>query len=78
MEPGIASTNLYVLDDRLFSCPLISKHEGSLEFGLPQTVVAAAKKLGIPFEPVYTDKWIQITTPRDLVMAAERLKKLNP
>src|SRR3989338_9106198 len=51
---GIASTNLYVLDTRLSSCPLIPKHEGSLECGLPQTVVAAAKKLGVQFEPVFT------------------------
>lgn len=73
-EPGIASTNLYVLDDRLFTCPLIPKHAGSLEFGLPQTVVAASKQLGIRFEPIFTDKWIQITAPQDLVTAAEMFK----
>ena len=73
-EPGIACTNLYVLDTRLFSCPMIPKHAGSLEFGLPQTVVAAARQLGIPFEPVFTDKWIQITAPKDLIMAEEMLK----
>jgi NDP-sugar pyrophosphorylase family protein len=74
-KPGIASTNMYVLDTRLFSCPMIPKHAGSLEFGLPQTVVAAAKQLGIPFEPVFTDKWIQITAPKDLIFAGETLKK---
>jgi len=73
--PGMASTNLYVLDTRLFSCPLIPKHAGSLEYGLPQTVVAATKKLKIPFEPVFTDKWIQITDPKDLVAAAEMIKQ---
>jgi NDP-sugar pyrophosphorylase family protein len=75
---GLASTNLYVLDTRLFSQPLIPKHAGSLEMGLPQTVVAAAKNLGTPLKPVFTDKWIQITAPKDLVYAAEVLKKLYP
>ena len=74
-EKGIASTNLYTLDTRIFGAPLIPKQPGSLEFGLPQTVVAASKSLGIMFEPVFTDKWIQITSPKDLVYAAEVLKK---
>jgi len=76
-ERGIASTNLYVLDTRIFSAPLIPKQPGSLEFGLPQTVVAASQSLGVPFEPVFTDKWIQITSPKDLVYAAEMLKKIR-
>ena len=76
-EEGIASTNLYVLDTRLFSCPLIPKHEGSLEYGLPQTVVAGAKKLGVAFEAIFTEKWIQITVPNDLVRAAEMLKNVS-
>jgi NDP-sugar pyrophosphorylase family protein len=76
-EPGIASTNMYFLDTRLFSCPLVPKQPGSLEFGLPQTVVNASKTLGIRFEPVFTDKWVQITSPKDLVMAAEVLKKAS-
>ncbi len=73
-EPGIASTNLYIVDTRLFTFPLVPKHEGSLEFGLPQTVVAAAKSLGVVFEPIYTDSWIQITAPKDLVAAEKMLK----
>lgn len=77
LEPGIASTNLYVLDTRLFSCPLVPKHAGSLEYGLPQTVVNAARMLGIAFEPAFTDTWIQVTSPKDLVAAAEMLKKFN-
>ena len=74
-EPGLASTNMFLLDMRLFSCPLVPKQQGSLEWGLPQTVVAGAKQLGIVFEPVFTDKWIQITSPKDLAHAAEMLKK---
>lgn len=77
LEPGIASTNLYVLDARLFSCPLLLKHEGSLEYGLPQTVVNGARLLGIHFEPVFTDTWIQITAPKDLLIAADLLKKFK-
>lgn len=74
-EPGLASTNMYLLDTRLFSCALVPKQEGSHEFGLPQTVVQAAKTLGIRFEPVFTDQWIQITSPKDLIYAAELIKK---
>lgn len=77
LEPGIASTNLYCMDTRLFNCPLLPKHEGSLEYGLPQTVVNAAHLLGTPFEPVFTDRWIQITAPKDLLVAAELLKKFQ-
>lgn len=73
-EKGLASTNMYLLDTRVFSCPLIPKQPDSLEFGLPQTVVQGAKKLGIRFEPVFTNTWIQITSPKDLIYAAEILK----
>jgi len=76
-EPGLASTNMFLLDTRVFSAPRIPKQEGSLEFGLPQTVVTASKSLGIRFEPVFTDQWIQITAPKDLVYAAEILGKLK-
>ncbi len=76
-EKGLASTNMYLLDERVFTCPLVPKQAGSLEFGLPQTVVAGAKLLGVRFEPVFTDQWIQITAPKDLVYAAEALKKLT-
>jgi bifunctional UDP-N-acetylglucosamine pyrophosphorylase/glucosamine-1-phosphate N-acetyltransferase len=74
LAEGLASTNLYILDTRLFSCPLVPKHFGSSEYGLPQTVVAAARQLGVVFEPIFTDKWIQITAPKDLVAAAAILK----
>lgn len=76
-DPGIASTNLYVLDTRLFSQPLLPKHEGSLEYGLPQTVVAAAHTLGVSLEPIFTDKWIQITAPKDLITAEQILKETS-
>lgn len=75
--PGIASTSLFVVDHRLFSCPMVPKFKGSLEFGHPQTIVAAAHQLGIPLEPVFTEKWIQITAPKDLIIAADMLKKFD-
>ncbi len=74
-EAGIASTNMFVLDARLFTQPMVPKQEGSPEFGLPQTVVAASHALGIKLEPVFTDQWIQITSPKDLTAAEEMLKK---
>ncbi len=77
LQPGIASTSLFLVDTRLFECEMVPKHETSNEYGHPQTIVAAAKKLGIPLEPVFSDKWIQITAPKDLVAAAEILKKME-
>jgi NDP-sugar pyrophosphorylase family protein len=74
---GLASTNMYLLDTRIFDQPPVPKHEGSLEYGLPQTAVAAAHALGITFEPVYTDQWIQITSPKDLITAADILGKIK-
>jgi len=74
---GLASTNMFLLDTRIFEAPLVPKHAGSLEYGLPQTAIAASKSLGIRFEPVFTDQWIQITAPKDLVFAAERLKEIK-
>ncbi len=75
--PGLASTNMFLLDTRLFSCPMVPKLEGSLEYGLPQTVMAATKSLGVRLGPVFTDQWIQITSPKDLTKAAEILKRVR-
>lgn len=75
IEVGLASTNLFAIDDRVFAEPLVPKQEGSLEFGLPQTIVAASKKLGIRLEPVFTTDWIQVNYPDDLVRAESALKK---
>ena len=70
---GLGSTNMFLLDDRLFSQPMVRIREGYPEFGLPQTVVAASRSLGIKIEPVYTSTWIEINSPRDLVYAAQIL-----
>jgi len=72
---GLACMNVYLLDTRIFQCPMVPKAPGSLEFGLPQTVLAAAAQLGIPFTAISADFWIQITAPEDLAKAEEILKK---
>jgi NDP-sugar pyrophosphorylase family protein len=71
--PGLLGTNLFVFDTRIFQCPLIPKALGSEEFGLPQTAIAAAQALDIPFRAVETDLWFEITTPDDLQKAEEML-----
>jgi len=75
--PGLLGTNLFVLDTRIFQCPLIPKAPGSEEFGLPQTAIAAAKALDIPFHAVKTTSWIEITTPEDLQKAEEMLANIK-
>lgn len=71
---GLANTNLLVLDTRIFQYPMVPKSPGSTEYGLPQTVLAASKEGGIPFESVKATFWFQITEPGDLPKASEALK----
>jgi NDP-sugar pyrophosphorylase family protein len=71
--PGLLGTNLFVFDTRIFQCPMVPKSLGSDEFGLPQTAIAAAKVLKVPFHAVKTDSWVEITTPEDLQKAEEML-----
>ncbi len=69
-ESGLAGTNMFVLDTRLFTFPMVPKSEGSAEFGLPQTVLAASKQSGIPFTIERATFWFQISDPTDLEKAA--------
>ena len=73
---GYIGTNLFALDVSLFDFPMIPKTAGSNEYGLPQTVLKAAKELKIPFYAVQATGWVQITSPRDLVKA-ERVLALS-
>ena len=73
--PGVVSTNLFCLDTRIFSCKMVPKAPGSPEFGLPQTVLAAADSLKIPLEAITATSWIQISRPEDLQKAEELLKR---
>ena len=69
-KPGLMNTNLLALDPRLFEHPLVPKAQGSDEYGLPQTVLAASKVSGIPLAAVRATFWIQVTAPEDLEKAS--------
>ena len=70
---GYIGTNCYQLDTRIFDFTMVPKATGSKEMGLPQTALAAAKKLKIPFYAVKASAWIQITAPEDLEFAEKVL-----
>lgn len=72
-KPGIMNTNMFVLDERVFEQSLIPKAAGSVEYGLPQTVVEASRTLQIPLMAVDATSWIQITAPEDIATAEARL-----
>lgn len=71
---GLTNTGLYALDTRIFDYPMIPKAPGNDEYGLPQTITAAAKESGIPFIAVKATDWIQITSPGDIQKAEALLK----
>ncbi|MBI5644777.1 NTP transferase domain-containing protein [Candidatus Kaiserbacteria bacterium] len=73
--PGLLNTNCFVFDTRIFDVPMVPKAAGSNEFGLPQTAIAAAETLRIPFYAIETDRWFEITDPEDLEEAPEYLTK---
>jgi NDP-sugar pyrophosphorylase family protein len=75
-KPGAMCTNLFVLDTRLFTHPLVPKSAGSSEYGLPQTVLAASKTFRMPFVAIPSESWIQITSPEDIAKAEARLAGL--
>lgn len=66
---GFISTNLFVLDPRVFGYPPVPKAPGSSELGLPQTVLAASRAYGISLSLVPAARWLQITSPEDIVRA---------
>lgn len=70
---GAVSTNMYVLDPRIFKHPAVPKASNSTELGLPQTVLAASKASGIPLNIVEATRWIQITNPEDIEKAEKLL-----
>ena len=65
----LANTNAFVLDARIFDHHLIPKSAGSPEYGLPQTVIEAARSAAIPLKALPTEKWFQVTAPEDLARA---------
>lgn len=71
---GFINAGLYVLDTRIFDLPLVPKAAGSAEYGLPQTMMQAAKSIAITAVPAHF--WLQITSPDDLKKAEEILMKV--
>ncbi len=72
--PGLANTNMFVFDMRIFQAHLVHKAQGSKELGLPQTAIAAAQELNIPFRAIMTTRWFQITNPHDIEVAEHLIK----
>ena len=71
MKTGIlVSTGAYVLDSRIFKYKPVKLSNG--EYGLPQTMLAAAKD--IPIKGVIMKKWLQINRPEDIKKAEKKLK----
>ncbi len=62
---------VYFLSPTVFQFPLI-KTQDKDEWGLPQTLIAAAHVY--PLTPVYATRWIQITAPEDIAKAEDILK----
>ena len=70
MKTGILiSTGAYVMDSRIFKYKPVKLGNG--EYGLPQTMLAAAKQ--IPIKGVVMKKWLQINSPEDIKKAGKFL-----
>ncbi|MCE9541045.1 nucleotidyltransferase family protein [Candidatus Kaiserbacteria bacterium] len=70
--PGLANTaNFFLLDTRIFSYPPVYRPGSTTEFGLPQTVVQAAKE--IPIHPIEAHSLIRLTEPDDIKKAEQML-----
>lgn len=72
---GLAGTNMFVLDTRIFKHHLVPRSEHIQEFGLPQTVADASKALGISLHAVPATWWEQITGPEDIDAAVQALRE---
>ncbi len=71
MRTGIlVSTGAYVMDSRIFKYKPVKLSNG--EYGLPQTMLAAAKD--IPIKGVVMKNWLQINRPEDIKKAEKLLK----
>jgi NDP-sugar pyrophosphorylase family protein len=65
---GLANTaNFFLLDTRIFSYEMVLRPESATEFGLPQTVVQAARD--IPIHPIEAHAIIRLTDPEDIKKA---------
>jgi bifunctional UDP-N-acetylglucosamine pyrophosphorylase/glucosamine-1-phosphate N-acetyltransferase len=75
IEDGLQNVGLYILDERIFDYPLTPIGGSSTEFGLPHTLIALAKTF--PIHMLLVTKWLQVTTPDDLVRAEEFVKSIQ-
>ncbi len=66
----LVSTGAYVMDTRIFKYKPVKLANG--EYGLPQTMLAAAKD--IPIKGVTMKNWLQINRPEDIKKAENKLK----
>lgn len=65
---GLAGVGLYVLDNRVFDAePVVL--QGRTETGLPQTMLAASRKYGIPITAVPVHMPLHLTNPEDVAKA---------
>ncbi len=70
---GLAGVGVYVLDGRVFDVePVVL--QGRSETGLPQTMLAASRKFGIPISAVSVGFPLHFTTPDDLQRAEMMLR----
>lgn len=73
--PGLGGVGMYVLDSRIFKIDPVQL-EGRTEYGLPQTMLAAANTFKIPMTAIEISSWIHITSPEDLAKAEKQLATL--
>jgi NDP-sugar pyrophosphorylase family protein len=74
-KKGLTNIGLYALDARIFDYAMIPKAEGSDEFGLPQTILAASRKDDIPLDAKQASFWLQMTSPEDIAIAERILSQ---
>lgn len=74
--PGLANmANFFLLDTRVFSYELVYRPGSTTEFGLPQTIVQAARD--IPIHPIEAHATIRLTDPDDIQKAETILEGEN-
>lgn len=73
--PGVlVNTGLYTLTTKIFEYDLV-KIPGKDEYGLPQTIVTAARD--VPISIIKSESWIQVNSPEDLEIAEKIVKKIS-
>lgn len=75
--PGYINTGAGVFDTRIFEHELVPKAKGSTEFGLPQTMLAAAKEIPVHVHGIPATGWFSITAPEDLKKAEDFLRQVD-